>query len=146
MYHTDGEFEKWVESGLSTFETQCLVAEIYFNQNLTPGKIREYMIFLKLNFGADTCRTTLNYIIVVLGKYLLMAVAWSIHKGNLDGVEEDFAKFNNNFYQLVQDFSKVTGEEFMSGFEDEQSNSLKGIDNYRGSPPYADFGTRKKPC
>ena len=88
------------------------------------------MIFIKLNFGADTCRTTLNYIIVVLGKYLMMAVAWSIHKGNLDGVEEDFAKFNNNFYQLVQDFSKVTGEEFMSGFEDEQSNSLKGIDNY----------------
>ena len=104
------------------------------------------MIILNSEFGADTCRTTLNYIIVVLGKYLLMAVAWSIHKGNLDGVEEDFAKFNNNFYQLVQDFSKVTGEEFMSGFEDEQSNSLKGIDNYRGSPPYADFGTWKKPC
>ena len=131
MYHTDGEFKKWIESGLSTFETQCLVAEIYFNQNLTPGKIREYMIFLKSNFGADTCRTTLNYIIVVLGKYLLMAVAYHIHKGDLDIVEEDFAKFNSNFYQLVQDFSKVTGEEFMSGFGNEQGNLLKGITTIR---------------
>ena len=109
-----------------------MVAEIYFNQNLTPGKIKEYMKFLKSKFGADTCRTTFNYIIVVLGKYLLMTVSWSIHKGNLDGVEEEFSKFNENFYQLVQDFSIVTGEEFLSGFEDEQeqSNSLKGTDNY----------------
>ena len=133
-YLNDVEFEKWVESGLSTFETQCLVAEIYFNQNLTPGKIKEYMKFLKSKYGADTCRTTFNYIIMVLGKYLLMTVSWSIHKGNLDGVEEEFSKFNENFYQLVQDFSIVTGEEFVSGFEDEQeqSNSLKGIDNYSG--------------
>ena len=28
---TDGKFEKWVESGLSTFEIQPLVAEIYFS-------------------------------------------------------------------------------------------------------------------
>ena len=27
---TDGKFEKWVESGLSTFEIRRLVAEIYF--------------------------------------------------------------------------------------------------------------------
>ena len=114
-------------------ESQYLVAEIYFNQNLTPGKIKEYMKFLKSKYEVDTCRTTLNYIIVVLGKYLQMAVAWSIHKGNLDGVEEDFAKFNKKFYQLVQDFSKVTGEEFLSGFEDEQSSSLKGIYNYLGA-------------
>ena len=83
--------------------------------------------------GADTCRTTLNYIIVVLGKYLQMIVAYHINKGDLDVVEEDFAKFNSNFYQLVQDFSKVTGEEFMSGFDDEQGNLLKGIDNYSGA-------------
>ena len=31
MYQTDGEFEKLVESGLSTFETWRLVAEIYFS-------------------------------------------------------------------------------------------------------------------
>ena len=29
---TDGKFEKWVESGLSTFEIRRLVAEIYFTQ------------------------------------------------------------------------------------------------------------------
>ena len=31
---TDGKFEKWVESGLSTFEIRRLVAEIYFSQKL----------------------------------------------------------------------------------------------------------------
>ena len=29
---TDGKFEKWVESGLSTFEIRRLVAEIYFSK------------------------------------------------------------------------------------------------------------------
>ena len=32
---TDGKFEKWVESGLSTFEFRRLVAEIYFTANLS---------------------------------------------------------------------------------------------------------------
>ena len=31
---TDGKFEKWAESGLSTFETRRLVAEIYFSEVL----------------------------------------------------------------------------------------------------------------
>ena len=98
---------------------------------MNPGKIQEYMIILKRAFGADTCRTTLNYIIVVLGKYLMMMVAYHIHKGDLDAVEEDYDKFNKEFYQLIQDFSQVTGEEFKSGFGDEQGNFLKGI-NYSG--------------
>ena len=35
---TDGKFEKWVESGLSTFEFRRLVAEIYFTGSdvITP--------------------------------------------------------------------------------------------------------------
>ena len=33
---TDSDFEKWVESGLSTFETRRLVAEIYFNSSCWP--------------------------------------------------------------------------------------------------------------
>ena len=89
---------------------------------MKPGKIHEYMIILYQNSesGADTCRTTLNYIIVVLGKYLQMIVAYHINKGDLDVVEEDFDKFNSNFHQLVQDFSEVTGEEFIPGFGDEE--------------------------
>ena len=35
---TDGKFEKWVESGLSTFEIRRLVAEIYFSS--TKGEER----------------------------------------------------------------------------------------------------------
>ena len=36
-YQTDGEFEKWVESGLSTFETWHLVAEIYLKNTFNDG-------------------------------------------------------------------------------------------------------------
>ena len=103
-------------------ETQSLVTEIYFNQNLTPRKIYEDMIILNSKFGADTCRTTLNYIMVVLGKYMQMVVTYHIHKGNLDNVEKDFARFNSILDQLVKDFSKVTGEDFISGSGKEQSN------------------------
>ena len=122
-----------MQKDLEDFQSHAFHLQTIAHQYLNPGKIQEYMIIVKRAFGADTCRTTLNYIIVVLGKYLLMAVAYHIHKGDLDIVEEDFAKFNSNFYQLVQDFSKVTGEEFMSGFDDEQGNLLKGIDNYSGA-------------
>jgi hypothetical protein len=93
------------------FQSHAFQLQTIANQNLKPGKIREYMMILNSESGADTCRTTLNYIIVVLAKYLQMVVAYHIHIGDLDAVEEDFATFNSNFYQLVQDFSKVTGEE-----------------------------------
>ena len=121
-----------MEKDFEDFQSHAFELQTIANQNLKPEKIQEYMIILHDNSesGADTCRTTLNYIIVVLGKYLQMVVAYHIHKGNLDVVEEDFAKFNSNFYKLVRDFSKVTGEEFMPGFGDEQGNLLKGIDNY----------------
>ena len=48
-------------------------------------------------------------------------VAYHIYKGDLDVVEEDFVKFNANYFKLVQDFSKLTGDEFItgSGYEDE---------------------------
>ena len=43
-----------------------------------------------------------------------MMVAYHIYKGDLDVVEEDFVKFNSNYFKLVQDFSKLTGDEFIS--------------------------------
>ena len=64
----------------------------------------------------------------------MMMVAYHIHKGDLDAVEEDYDKFNTDFYQLIQDFSQVTGEEFKSGFGDEQGNYLlKDIGKYLGA-------------
>ena len=63
----------------------------------------------------------------------MMMVAYHIHKGDLDAVEEDYDKFNTDFYQLIKDFSQVTGEEFKSGFDDEQGKFVKGINNYAGA-------------
>ena len=122
-----------MQKDLEDFQSHAFHLQTIAHQYLNPGKIQEYMIILKRALGADTCRTTLNYIIVVLGKYLMMMVAYHIHKGDLDAVEEDYDKFNTDFYQLIQDFSQVTGEEFKSGFGDEQGNFLKGINNYSGA-------------
>ena len=71
------------------------------------------MKIINTQSGSKSCRSTLNYIIVVLGKYLQMIVSYHIHKGDLDVVEEDFRKFNMNYQQLVQSFYQVTGEEFL---------------------------------
>jgi len=121
--YVDAAYDTFImEKDFEDFQSHAFELQTIANQNLKPGKIQEYMIILhdKSESGADTCRTTLNYIIVVLGKYLQMVVAYHIHKGDLDVVDEDFAKFNSNFYKLVQDFSEVTGEEFMPRFGDEQ--------------------------
>ena len=117
---------------MEDFQSHAFHLQTIANQNLKPEKIKEYIKIVNSQFGADTCRTTLNYIIVVLGKYLMMMVAYHIYKGDLDAVEEDYDKFNTDFYQMIQDFSIVTGEEFKSGFGDEQGNFLKDINNYLG--------------
>ena len=83
--------------------------------------------------GSESCRSTLNYIIVVLGKYLQMIVSYHIHKGDLDVVEEDFRKFNMNYHQLAQSFYQVTGEEFLP--EDANANK-KGLESEENNSEY----------
>ena len=108
-----------MQKDFEDFQSHAFELQTIANQNLKPGKIAEYMTILQSQSGSDTCRTTLNYIIVVLGKYLQMVVAYHIYKGDLDVVEDDFAKFNSNYYKLIQDFFKVTGEEFIPGCGDQ---------------------------
>ena len=47
-------------------------------------------------------------------------------KTTLDVVEEDFVKFNSNYFKLVQDFSKLTGDEFIprSGDDEDEFASM----------------------
>ena len=62
---------------------------------LNPKRIREYLEIIKDTSGADMCCVVFHYIIVVLGKYLQMMVAYHIHKEDPDRVTKEFEFFNS---------------------------------------------------
>ena len=61
------------------------------------------------------CTVVFHYVIVVLGKYLQMMVAYHVFNEDLDGVIDDFSHFNENYEKLVNHFTDVTGAEFKAG-------------------------------
>ena len=58
----------------------------------------------------------MEYIIVVLGKFLMMSVAYSLHKQHdSDRITAHYSQFNNSYAQLSEAFLEVTGEVFRPG-------------------------------
>ena len=57
----------------------------------------------------------MDYILVVMGKYLQMLVAHSIFKEEPDRVTEHFEQFNKDFYEVCDVFKKVTNQVFKAG-------------------------------
>ena len=57
----------------------------------------------------------MDYILVVMGKYLQMLVAHSIFKEEPDRVTEHFEQFNKDFYEVCDVFKKVTNQVFRAG-------------------------------
>ena len=112
-----------MQKDFEDFQSHAFELQTIANQNLKPEKIHEYLKIVNTQSGSDICRSTLNYIIVVLGKYLQIIVAYHIHKGDLDVVEEDFVKFNENYYKLAQIFHQVTGKDFLLGYVSEVESS-----------------------
>ena len=56
-------------------------------------------------------------VVVVMGKYLQMLVAYSIHKEDPDQVTEHYEQFNNNYVQMCDAFKEVTQQVFKAGQE-----------------------------
>ena len=82
---------------------------------LNPTRIHEYLEIIKDSYGIDMCSVVFHYIIVVLGKYLQMMVAYHIHNEEQEGVTEEFKHFNRNYEKLVSNFTDVTGLMFTPG-------------------------------
>ena len=59
----------------------------------------------------------MDYILVVMGKYLQMLVAHSIFKEEPDRVTDHFEEFNGDFYKVCDVFKVVTDQVFMAGQE-----------------------------
>ena len=56
-------------------------------------------------------------VVVVMGKYLQMLVAYSIHKEDPDQVTEHCEQFNSNYYQMCDAFEQVTQQVFKANQE-----------------------------
>ena len=54
----------------------------------------------------------MQYIIIVLGKYLQIMVACHIANNEIDSVTDDFTEFNSVYSQLMINFKLVTGKDF----------------------------------
>ena len=91
---------------------------------LNPMRIREYLEIIKNSSGSEMCTVVFHYVIVVIGKYLQMMVAYHVHNEELDGVTDEFNHFNQNYEKLVTCYTDVTGLEFEAG-NMPNPNSLK---------------------
>ena len=56
-------------------------------------------------------------VVVLMGKYLQMLVAYSIHKEDPDQVTEHYEQFNSNYMQMCDAFKEVTQQVFKAGQE-----------------------------
>ena len=61
------------------------------------------------------CQVALEYVLLVLGKYLQMLVAYQVYKEQPERVNTTFAEFNVQFEQLQVVFKDVTGQRFKPG-------------------------------
>ena len=59
----------------------------------------------------------MDYVVVVMGKYLQMRVAHSIFKEEPDRVTDHFEEFNKDFYKVCNAFKEVTDQDFKAGQE-----------------------------
>ena len=59
----------------------------------------------------------MDYVVVVMGKYLQMLVAHSIFKDEPDRVTDHFEEFNRDFYKVCNVFKEVTDQDFTAGQE-----------------------------
>ena len=59
----------------------------------------------------------MEYVALVMGKYLQMLVAYSIFKEDPDQVTDHFEQFNRDFEEMCKAFKEVTGQTFKAGQE-----------------------------
>ena len=76
-------------------------------QNLAPKRIQEYMtIIYKEGGGLSMCQYVMDYIVVVLSKYLQMMVSYYIFREDSARVTSQFEQFNEHFEKNFKYFCK----------------------------------------
>lgn len=87
-------------------------------QNLAPKRIMEYMkIIYSDGGGIPMCQSVMDYIVIVISKYLQMMVAYAIFKEDSERVTSQFELFNEQYSSFVDIFKKVTNLVYKPGSE-----------------------------
>ena len=90
--------------------------QLEFEQNLGPKQIKEYLaIIYKDSGGIDMCQIVLDYILILLGKYLQMMVSHHISKEEPARLTQDFEKFNKLYSSYLDIFKEVTKTVYKPG-------------------------------
>ena len=63
------------------------------------------------------CQSVLDYIVIVLGKYLQMMSSYYIFKEDSERVTAQFEQFNSHFQKYSEIFEKITGRKYKPGEE-----------------------------
>ena len=94
-------------------------------QKLSPLRIQEYLEIIKDSSGGiEMCTVVFHYVIVVIGKYLQMMVAYRVYNEQPNRVTDEFNRFNQKYEELVACYTDVTGLAFEAG-NMPNPNSLK---------------------
>jgi len=89
-------------------------------QNLAPKRLQEYLeIIYKDGGGLPTVQAVMDYVVVVMGKYLQIMVAYNIHKEESAQVTALFEQFNVNYQSLETIFVEITGIKYNPGIKNE---------------------------
>jgi hypothetical protein len=111
----DAAYEVFLAEGFEDFQEYAFELKTTATKSLSPSRIREYLQTIYEQQGHDACQAVLEYVVVVLSKYLQMMVAYEIHRQKTDRVEAQFKQFNACYTQLVNIFAEITGQPFEPG-------------------------------
>jgi hypothetical protein len=113
----DAAYAVFLRVGFKGFQQFAFELQTKAAKSLDPKRIEEYLAMINQEQGRDMCQVVMQYIIVVMAKYLQMMVAYWIHNEDLDQVTAEYDEFNRHVKELLASFKEVTGEELQPGKE-----------------------------
>ena len=115
----DASYEAFLDHGLEDFSSYAFELRTIAAKNLAPARIKAYLEIIHEEKGGAASHAVMEYILLVLGKYLQMMVAYSVFVEDQVSVqhrvEKLFSAFNKTYSELNQIFEEVTGQRFLPG-------------------------------
>ena len=111
----DAAYEVFIQEGFEDFQYFAFQLKTTAVKSFASKRIEEYLRIIHARGGTAMCQEVLEYIVLVLGKYLQMMVAFHIFKGDLEKVILQFKHFNTLHSGICEVFLAVTNDPFHPG-------------------------------
>ena len=129
----DASFEAFMElSSIDDFQnSNAFNVQKLGKQHFTQEKILEYLQLINDNdkAGVEGCSIVVQYIIVVLSKYLFMMASYHLYKEDISKATAVYEWFNQKFQMMKDIYIKVTGEELEFKIDIGKQKSV-GLDKF----------------